>query len=96
MLPRNASSNPSNRIPVNAILLRKIAHSLPRDKAAKARVREAKAEARKEEDRKLLRKFLIGPEAYEKRVRAALIKTEERKRRFGHPNRRGRQAQAPP
>ena len=68
MLPRNASFNPSNRIPVNAILLRKISYPLPRDKAAKARVREAKAEARKEEDRKLLRKFLIDPEAYERRA----------------------------
>ncbi len=35
-------------------------------------MREAKAEARREEDRKLLRKFLIDPDAYEGRVRERL------------------------
>lgn len=59
---------------------------------AKARVREAKAEARREEDRKLLRKFPIDPDAHEAEVRAALAKTKERKRKFGHPNRKARQA----
>ena len=47
-------------------------------------MREAKAEARKEEDRKLLRKFLIDPEAYEGRVRARLAAMEERKHKYGH------------
>ncbi len=65
---------------------------LPAEATARARVREAKAEARREEDRKLLRKFLIDPDAYEAEVRAALAKTKERKRRFGHPNRKARQA----
>ncbi len=51
---------------------------------AKARVREAKAEARREEDRKLLRKFLIDPDTYEARVRGRLAAMEERKRKHGH------------
>ncbi len=65
---------------------------LPPEATAKARVREAKAEARREEDRKLLRKFPIDPDAHEAEVRAALAKTKERKQRFGHPNRKARQA----
>ncbi len=47
-------------------------------------MREAKAEARREEDRKLLRKFLIDPDAYEARVRGRLAAMEERKRKYGH------------
>ncbi len=57
---------------------------LPAEATAKARVREAKAEARREKDRKLLRKFLIDPEAYEGRVRVRLAGIEERKRKYGH------------
>ncbi len=45
-------------------------------------MREAKAEARKEEDRKLLRKFLIDPEAYEGRVGARLAAMKERMRKY--------------
>ncbi len=57
-----------------------------------AREREAFWEAVRVEERKLVKKFLIDPEAYEAEVRDALIKTKERKRKFGHPHRRGRQA----
>ena len=57
-----------------------------------AREREAFWEAVRVEERKLVKKFLIDPKAYVAEVRAALAKTKERKRRFGHPNRRGRQA----
>ncbi len=59
-------------------------------------MREAVAEARREEDRKLLRKFLLDPEAYEAEVRAALAKTKERKRRFGHPKSEGPPSLGPP
>ncbi len=52
-----------------------------------ARKREAVWEAVREEERKLVKKFLIDPDAYEAEVRAALAETKERKRRFGHPNR---------
>ena len=41
-------------------------------------MREAKAGARREEDRKLLRKFLIDSDAYEGRVRERLAAMEER------------------
>ena len=57
-----------------------------------AREREAFWEAVRVEERKLIKKFLIDPETHEAEVRAALAKTKERKRRFGHPNRKVRRA----
>lgn len=58
--------------------------ALLKEATAKARVRAARAEARREEDRKILRKFLIDPNSYERQVRERLAAMEERKRKYGH------------